>query len=159
MFIAQGPLAHVGQLDGALRAGVHKPVAAGGVEFGSGDDFGEFLHISGFNIDNVKALILNVKVPKVDTKVIAAYESLSVTVDGDTVDVVCMGVGICPSGNGGHDGIMMGHPRELQQRRVLERRTRRGSRDAAAADGPGGRELVGQVVLGDDLERLIEDFP
>lgn len=159
MFITQGTLAHVGQLDGTLGAGVHEPVTAGGVEFGGGDDFGEFLHISGFNIDNVKALILNVKVPKVDTKVIAADEGLSVAVDGDTVDVVCMGVGVCPSGNGGHDGIMVGHPGELQQGRVFEGRTGRGSRDTAAANGSRGRELVGQVVLGDDLERLIEDFP
>lgn len=120
VFITQCSLAHVGQLDGALRASVHKPVAAGGMEFGGRDDFGEFLHICGFDIDNVKALILNIKVPKVDTKIIAAYESLSVTVDGDAVDVVCMGVGICPPGNGGHDGIMVCHAGELQQGRVLE---------------------------------------
>lgn len=120
MLITQGPLAHVGQLDGTLGTGVHEPVTAGGVEFGGGDDFGEFLHISGFNIDNVKALVLNVKVPKVDTKVIAAYERLSVTVDGNAVDVVGVGVGICAAGDGGHDGVMMGHPGKLQQGRVLE---------------------------------------
>ena len=121
VFITQCSLAHVGQLDGALGASVHKPVAAGGVEFGGGDDFGEFLHICGFDVDNVKALILNIKVPKVDTKIIAAYEGFSVTVNGDAVDMVCMGVGICPSGHSSHDGIMVCHAGELQQRRVLER--------------------------------------
>ena len=129
------------------------------MEFSGSNDFGELFHVGRFDIDNVKALVLDIEVPKVDTKIITAYEGLSVAVDGDTVDVVCMGVGVCPSGNGGHDGIMVGHPGELQQGRVFEGRTGRGSRDTAAANGSRGRELVGQVVLGDDLERLIEDFP
>lgn len=121
VFITQCPLAHVGQLDGSLRASIHEPVTAGRVEFGRGDNLGEFFHVGRFDIDNVETLVLNVKVPEVDTEIVAAYEGLSVTVDGDAVDVVCMSVCICPPGNGRHDSIMVCHPGELQCRRVLER--------------------------------------
>lgn len=120
VLIAQCPLAHIGQLDGSLGASIHEPIAAGRMELGRGDNFGELLHVGRFDVDDVKALILDIKVPEVNTKVIAAYEGLSVTVDGDAVDVVCMGIGICLAGNGGNDGIMVCHPGELQHRRVFE---------------------------------------
>ena len=121
MLITQCPLAHIGQLNSSLRTSVHEPVAAGRMEFSGSNDFGELFHVGRFDIDNVKALVLDIEVPKVDTKIITAYEGLSVTVNGDAVDVVCMGIGICPPRNSGHDGIMVCHPRKLQHRWILER--------------------------------------
>lgn len=114
VLITQCPLAHVRQLDGSLRASIHKPVTTGRVEFGRGDNFGEFFHVGRFDIDNVETLVLDVKVPEVDSEIIAAYEGLSVTVDGDAVDVVCMGVCICPPRYGCDNGVMVCHPGKLQ---------------------------------------------
>lgn len=84
------------------------------MEFGRGDNFGEFFHVGRLDIDNVETLVLDVEVPEVNPEIIAAYEGLSVTVDGDAVDVVCMGVCICPPRYGGDNGIVVCHPGKLQ---------------------------------------------
>lgn len=63
MLVAQGALSHVSQLDCALRAGIHEPVAAQGVKFCSCDDLSKFLHVSRLDIDNIKALVLDVEIP------------------------------------------------------------------------------------------------
>ncbi len=120
MLITQCALAHVGQLDGALRASVHEPVAADGMKLGSGNDLGQFLHVGWFDVDNVEALILDVEIPQVDAEIITADEGLAVTVDGDAVDVVGVSICIGSSRDGGYDSVVVSHSRQLQLRRALE---------------------------------------
>lgn len=141
MLIAQRPLAHICKFNRSLRAGVHKPIAAGGVEFGGGDDFRELFHIRGFYIDNVEALVLNVEIPQINPKVVTADERLPIAIHGDAVYVVCVGVGIRLSGYSGHDGIMMCHSGKLQHRGILERRAR-GPRGTSSTNRTGWSKLV-----------------
>jgi hypothetical protein len=114
VLVAQGALAHVGELDGALGAGVHEPVAADGVELGGGDDLGQLLHVGGLDVDDVEGLVLDVEIPEVDAQVVGADKGLAVAVDGDAVDVVGVGVGVGAAGHGGDDGVVVGHARELE---------------------------------------------
>lgn len=51
--ITERRVTHVAQLDVTLRARVHEKVAMNGVELGRGDDFGQFLHIHGLDVDDV----------------------------------------------------------------------------------------------------------
>lgn len=81
MAITECTFSHICELDGPFRAGVHKPVAALWVEFGSCDDLGQLLHIGGLYVDDIKALILDVQVPEVDAQVVAADVRLPVAVD------------------------------------------------------------------------------
>lgn len=157
VLVTQRPLSHVGKLDGALGTGIHEPIAAGGVEFGGRDDFRQLLHVRRLDVDDVEALVLNIQVPQVHPQVVATDEGFPVAVDGDAVDVIGVRIGVRLPRDGGHDGIMMRHAREFQQGRVLERLTGR-SGSPSAADA-GGRQLAGEVVLGDDLQRLVEHLP
>jgi hypothetical protein len=81
------------------------------MEFRRGDHLGQLFHVCRLNIDYVEALILDVEVPKVDAKIVAADEGLAITVDRYAIDVVCVGIRICPPGDSSNDGVMMGHPR------------------------------------------------
>ena len=114
MLIAQRSLPHVGELDCAFRAGVHEPIAASGMELSSRDDLCQLFHVCRFDIDNIEALVLNVKVPQVDPKVVAADESLPIAVHRDAVDVICVCICICPPRDSCNDRIMMCHPWKLQ---------------------------------------------
>lgn len=107
MLVTQCTLSHISQLDGPFRTCVHEPVAALWMELGSSDNFRELFHICRLDIDDVKALILDVEIPQVDTQVVATYKSLSIAIDGYTVDVVGVGVCIRSSRNGGHHGVVM----------------------------------------------------
>lgn len=80
VLVTQSTLAHIRQLDCALGAGIHEPVAADGVKFSCSDDFCELFHVGRLDVDNVEALVLDVQVPEVDSQVIATDESLSVTI-------------------------------------------------------------------------------
>lgn len=111
MLIAQSTFTHICQLNCALRAGVHKPVAADGVKLCCGNDLCEFLHVGRLDIDNVKALILNVQVPQVDPQIVTADESLSIAVYRYAVDVVCVCVGVCLPRYGSDDGIVVSEAR------------------------------------------------
>ena len=53
MSITKRRITHVGELDVALRARVHEKVAVDGVELRRGDDFSQFLHVHGFDVDDV----------------------------------------------------------------------------------------------------------
>ena len=53
MSITQRRVPHVGKFDIALRARVHEKVAMDGVELGGSDDFGQLLHVHGFDVDDV----------------------------------------------------------------------------------------------------------
>lgn len=81
MAITKCAFSHVCELDGALGAGVHEPVATLWVELGGRDDLGQLLHIGGLDINDIEALILYVQVPEVDAQIIAADVRLSITVD------------------------------------------------------------------------------
>lgn len=128
------------------------------MELCGGDDLGQFLHVSRLDVDDVKALVLDVKVPEIDAQVVTADEGLSIAVDRYAVDMVCMGVCIYPPGHGCDDCLMVRHARELEGRGVLEGDARRAG-DATAADDAGRGEVAGQVVLRHYLERLVEDLP
>ena len=98
------------------------------VEFGGGDDFGQFLHVDGFDVENVcegtqvsredetvattrltEGLIGNVEIPKVDSEIVGGHVRLPVGVDGDGVDVVGVGVGVDLARDGGDDGVVISH--------------------------------------------------
>ena len=120
VLVAQRTLPHVRQFDGTLRAGIHEPVAALRVELSSCDHLCELLHVGRLDVDNVKALVLNVKVPEIYAQIIAANERFSIAVDRDAVDVVCMGVGVGPAGDGGDNGVVVCQARELEVAGVAE---------------------------------------
>lgn len=108
MLVTQSTLAHIGKLDGTLGAGIHEPVAALRMKLGGGDNFGQFFHIGGFDVDDVETLVLDVQIPKVDTEVVTTDECLAIAVDRDAVDVIGMSIGVCPTGNSSNDCVMMG---------------------------------------------------
>lgn len=159
VFIAQRSLSHIGEFDRSLGTRVHKPVAACRVEFSGRNHLRQLLHVGGFNIDNIETLVLDVEVPQIHSEVIAANEGFAITVDGDAIYVIRMGVGVCSSGDGGDDGIMVCHPRELQCRWIFERYTRSPGSATSSTDGTSGREIAGEIVFRDDLERLIKHLP
>src|SRR5450432_2886788 len=65
MLITKSTFPHICKLDGSFRAGIHEPIATLGMKLCCCNHFCKLLHISWFNIDDVKALILNVQVPQV----------------------------------------------------------------------------------------------
>lgn len=156
MLITQCPLAHVGKLDGTLRASVHELITADGVEFGRGDDLGKLLHIRGLDIHNVEALVLDVEVPQVNSQIVTADKCLAITVHRDAIYVIRMGVCVCSPWDSSDHGIMVCQSREFQGRGVLEG-SAGGTRKTA--DGRGRSHLIGKVVLRDHLERFVEYLP
>lgn len=158
VLVAQSPLSHVGKLDSALGAGVHEPVAALRVELGGGDDFGELLHIGRLDVHDVEALVLDIKVPKIDAQVVAADVGLAIAVDRDAVDVVGVGVCICPPRYCGDDSVVVCEAGQLQVTGALEGRSRLRARGASSSCAC-RRDIVGEIVLCYDLERLLEDLP
>lgn len=107
------------------------------MELGRRDDFGQFFHVDGFDIEDVwinddsvsttrrnlersqsrregkgrrtERLIGNVQVPQVDPEVVCAHVRLSVRVDRDRVDVVRVGVGVDFSRHGSDDRVVVSH--------------------------------------------------
>lgn len=150
MLVAQCSLPHVGKLDCALGTGVHEPVATLRVELCSRDDFRELLHVRRFDVHNVKALILDIKVPEVDPKIVAADKRLAVTVDGDAVDVVCVRVSVRPPRYSRYNSVMMCHARQLQHRGILERCT--GRTGSPSTTDTRRSQLTREVVLCDNLQ-------
>lgn len=114
VMVAECTLAHIRKLNRALGAGVHEPVAALWMELGSRYDLGELLHIGRLDVDNVKALLLYVKIPEVDAQVIAADKCLAVTIHGNTVDVVCVSIGVGAARNSRDDCVVVCQAWELQ---------------------------------------------
>jgi hypothetical protein len=83
------------------------------VEFRRRDYLCQFFHVGRLDVYDVEALVLYVEVPEIDPKVVATDERLSVAVYGYAIDVVCMSVCICLTGNSGHDGVVMSKTREF----------------------------------------------
>ena len=129
------------------------------MELGSRDDFSELLHVCRLDIDNVEALLLDVKVPQVDTQIVAADEGLSIAVHRDAVDVVGVGVGVCSAWHGGNNRIVMCEARKLEVGSIPEPVGRKRPGSAASSRQTTRRDIVREVVLGDNLERLLKDFP
>lgn len=146
MLITKGTLTHVGELDSAFGACIHEPITARGVKFGGCDDLGELLHISGLDINNVEALVLNVQVPKVYTQVVAANKCLAVAIDRNAVDVVCVGVGIRPTWHSGHDCVVMCQTRQLEVGCMAE---------VVLRDGSGGATSAGDICRGQVMREVV----
>jgi hypothetical protein len=159
VLVAQRTFAHICQLDGALGACVHKPVAAGGVELGSCDDFGQFFHVCRFDIDNVEALILDVEVPEVDPKVVTADERFPIAVYRYAVDMVgvCVGVGLARYGR--NDGVVVCESRKLQIGSSAKLRIRVPNRTASTSNPATRCQFVREIVLSHYLKRLFEHLP
>jgi hypothetical protein len=92
-----------------------------------------------------KALIVDPKVPEVDSQIIRTNIRLSVGIDRNRIDMVRVGVGIDLSGDRRNDRIPRRHFRQFQPRSGR----RRWSRSLS----------IVQVRLGDLLDRLLVHFP
>lgn len=130
------------------------------MELGSGDDFSQLLHVRRLDVDNVEALILNVEIPKIDTEVVTADKGLTIAVDRDAVDVVCVRVGVHSPGYGGDDSVVVGHAREGE---VCDTSEMLGGipdwSSAVRRANTGWSQLLRQVVLRHNLQRLLKDLP
>lgn len=128
------------------------------MEFSCSDNLCEFLHVCGFYVNNVEALILDIQVPQVDPEIITTDKSLPITVYRDTINVIGVGVGVSASRNGGYDGVMVRHARELQSGGIFEGDVRRAG-STSAADGASRGKVMGKIILSNDLERFVEHLP
>lgn len=130
------------------------------MELSGSDDFGEFFHVRRLDVDDVEALILDVKVPEIDAEVVAADEGLSVAIDGDAVDVVGVGVGVRSPRDSGDNSVVVCKAGQLQRRCVPKREVRVWSwRPSTAAKGSSRGEIVGQIVLRHYFQRFLKDLP
>ena len=159
MLIAEGIFPHISQLDGALRACVHEPITALRVELCSSDHFGQLLHVGGFYIDNVEALILYVEIPKINPQVITANESLAVAVDRYAIDVVGMSICIISTRNRGNNCVVMGKAWEFQGRGIFESGIGIRSRCTPTTMRTARCGVNSAVVLCYNFQGLLEDFP
>lgn len=131
------------------------------MKLSSSNNLGELLHVGGFDIDYVEALVLNIEIPEVDTQIVTADEGFTIAVYRYAVDVICVSVRISSSGDGGNNGVMVRKARQLQIRRVPELLGCRESSKAAAATAyrTSGCYIMGKVVLSHHFKRLFENFP
>ena len=120
MLITQGAFSHIGQLDGAFRASIHKPVATLWMEFCSSNNFSELFHINRLDVNDIEALVLNVKIPKVYSEVVTTDKCLSIAIDRYAVDVICVGIRVCSTWDGGNHSVMMCQTRKFQSRSIFE---------------------------------------
>jgi hypothetical protein len=77
----------------------------------SSDDLSQLLHVGRLDVYDIKALVLNVEIPQIDPKIIAADEGFAITIHRNAVDVVCMRIRVRPPWNSSNDCIMVGHAR------------------------------------------------
>jgi hypothetical protein len=87
------------------------------VEFSSGNDLCEFLHVDRLDIDNVcmsaysqawtkkltEALITDIEIPQVDPQIIGRDISLLIGIDRYRIDMICVSIGIYFSRYGSGD--------------------------------------------------------
>jgi hypothetical protein len=88
------------------------------MEFGSRYHLGELFHIRWLDINNIEALVLDVKIPEIYSQVVAANESLPIAVDGDAINVIGMSIGVGPARYRCNNGVVVGEAGKLQGRRV-----------------------------------------
>ena len=94
------------------------------MELGSGDDFSELFHIDGLDVDDVEALVADVEVPEVDTKVVCADVRLAIRVDRDRVNVIGMRVCIDLTWYGGDNGVDRCEARQTESSTTSRHRCR-----------------------------------
>lgn len=128
------------------------------MELGCCDDLGQFLHISGFDIHDVEALVLNVEVPQVDTEIVTADEGLAIAVHRDTIDMVRMGICIRSARDGGDNCVVMCQAWHLKRASILESSPWWPGK-ATATHGTSRGQLIRKVVLSYHLERLVKNLP
>lgn len=56
-----------------------------------------------------EALVANIKVPEIYSKIVGGDVSFLIGIDRDGMDVVCVGVGVYLAGNCGDDVVLLGH--------------------------------------------------
>jgi hypothetical protein len=159
MLVAQSTLSHISQLDCAFGAGIHEPITAYRVELCSGNDFGQFLHVGGLDVDNVEALVLDVEVPEVDPQIVTANERFAIAVYRYAVDVVGKCVGVCLPRYCSNDSIVMCESRKLQVGGVAEVRIWVPDRTTSTSNPTSGRQLVREIVFCHHLQRLFKNLP
>ena len=160
MTVAQSSFTHVCQLDCALAASVHEPITALRVELCGGNHLGQLFHVSGLDVDNVEALILNVEIPQIDAQIIAANVCFAITVDRNAIDVVSVGVCVDTARHGGNNGVVVCHAREGEIGDAAEVLVGCSDGTAAVSSSHAGRgQVLREVVFGHDLERLLKDLP
>lgn len=96
------------------------------MEFSSSNDLGQLFHVDWLNVDDVKALIANIKIPQVDSEIVCADVCLSIRVDADAVDVIGVSVGINLSRHSSDNGIVMSQRGQSQVATTSNQRLRRG---------------------------------
>ena len=120
MLITERTLSHICKLDGTFRTCIHKPITALRVKFCSSDDFCKFFHICWLDIDDVEALILDIKVPKIDAQVVTTNESLAIAIDRNAVDMICVSVCVRSPRHGSNDSIMVRKSGKFERRGIAE---------------------------------------
>jgi len=95
-----------------------------------------------------EALIADPKVPQIHSQVVGRDIRFTIRVDRDRVDMVSMSVGIHLSRNGSNDVLMRNQSRQSELRGCYPR-DRSHSRSVS----------IRHVVLGHDLDLLLEDLP
>jgi hypothetical protein len=108
MLVAQCALSHVSKLDGSLGTRIHEPIAACRVKLSCSNDLSELFHVRWFDVDNVEALVLDVEVPEVNSKIVGADEGLAIAVDGYAINVIGVGVCVGFAWDGSDDSVVMG---------------------------------------------------
>lgn len=130
------------------------------MELGGSDHLSQLLHIGGFDVNNVEALILNIEVPEVDAQIVTANEGFAITVHGYAVDVVRVGICIGSSGDGGDNSIVVCEARQFEVGRISELLGRgESSKATASAHRTARRYIVGKIVLCHHLQRLFKNLP
>ena len=123
------------------------------------NNLSQLLHVCGFDVDYVEALVLDVEVPEVDPQIIAANERFAIAVDRYAVDMVGMRVCIRLTRYCGNDGVVVCESWQLEVGGTAEMRIGVPHRPASTSNTASRRQLVRQVVLRHDLQRLLEDLP
>jgi hypothetical protein len=77
------------------------------VKFRRCDDFSKLFHIDWLDVDYVEALITDVEIPKINSKIVCADVCLSIGIDTDAVDMIGVCVCIDLSRYCSHNGIVM----------------------------------------------------
>jgi hypothetical protein len=121
------------------------------MEFRSSYNFRQLFHVCWLDVYNVEALILDVQIPKIDSKVITANESLAIAIDRNTVDVISMSICIGFARYGSHNRIMVSETREFEIGCCPEMHVWVSHWTASARNTSSRSLFMRQIVLSDDL--------
>ena len=159
MLVAKSTLAHIGQLNRALGASIHEPVATLWAELGRGDNLSQLLHVRWLDINNVEALILDIQVPEVYPQIVTGNEGLSIAVYRNAVNVVGVRIGICSARHGGHYSIVVCKTWKLQIVCAVEMDVVLSADSSSTTCSCAWGQIMREVVLRHNLQRLLENLP